>query len=569
MVPDADSPSRPITVLVIDDDPDFLDLTKCYLEETGDIRVETARSGDRALRLLDERIYDAVVSDYRMPVMDGLCFLDHVQEHHPHMPFILSTGFSHDDLIRRALGMGAAGYHRKGPDLEVTSAELAHLIRNAVGRQRAEAAREREHGLICRVFHTSDDLIVFFTPDGTVTSWNPAISLLTGVPAREAVGRQINEWIPRGCEADAREIAAHIHGGNRLDHFPFRCLRKDGMTVPIDLSISPIAESSGAIWMYVAVARPSTEQRKQCLLKRTLESVFVGCLIAQQDGSVTFLNDAARGIMGLDPATTVHLADILSRDVWEETISPALRSDGKWHGEVSAVRPDGSAYRLDLSAVVDHDSVTHDLTTVVFCVETTQRRQTEDDLLETLKEKSALLGGADRRVLKGLRALSGLIRPDASDPGDAEAHLKECEGRVRALSLVYESTKNGRVEMRPHFSALAAACPGAGAHDLDVEEISLDQETAIAVTLVLNELITSALRDGAGMRLRIGLQRGIEGYLLTVEGGDGREIPEGVLQLVRSGLHGSLSVVREGGTAVSVRFPDPEQVPARRPLEGA
>ncbi len=66
--------SQKIAILYVDDEPPLLDVTKLYLERTGQFTVDTAESASIALQKLETTSYDAVVSDYQMPGMDGIQF---------------------------------------------------------------------------------------------------------------------------------------------------------------------------------------------------------------------------------------------------------------------------------------------------------------------------------------------------------------------------------------------------------------------------------------------------------------------------------------------------------------
>ena len=64
-----------ISVLLIDDEPDHLAIAKHHLEETGVFSVDICPSAHEALARLSRKQYDALVSDYEMPVMTGLDLL--------------------------------------------------------------------------------------------------------------------------------------------------------------------------------------------------------------------------------------------------------------------------------------------------------------------------------------------------------------------------------------------------------------------------------------------------------------------------------------------------------------
>lgn len=91
------------TVLLVDDEQDVLDSIREVLEwGIPNLDVVTATSGKAGLTILDRRSVDLVVSDFKMPGMDGLEFLDQCGLRHPRVPRAILTAFLTDDLEKRA-----------------------------------------------------------------------------------------------------------------------------------------------------------------------------------------------------------------------------------------------------------------------------------------------------------------------------------------------------------------------------------------------------------------------------------------------------------------------------------
>ena len=129
-----------IRVLHVDDQPAVATMTADLLERAHDrIEVVVEHSGRSGMARLsgETPAIDCVVSDYDMPDMDGLAFLDEVRAHHPNLPFILYTGMGSDRLERVALDRGATAYFEKGTDPRKFE-RMADRIGCAVESYRAE-----------------------------------------------------------------------------------------------------------------------------------------------------------------------------------------------------------------------------------------------------------------------------------------------------------------------------------------------------------------------------------------------------------------------------------------------
>src|SRR5687767_527553 len=93
------SPSQRRTLLLVDDEPDILDSVSTVLEwGIPGLDVVTALSGKAGLAILDRRPVDLIVSDFKMPNMDGLEFLYQCGLKHPRTPRAILTAFLTDDL---------------------------------------------------------------------------------------------------------------------------------------------------------------------------------------------------------------------------------------------------------------------------------------------------------------------------------------------------------------------------------------------------------------------------------------------------------------------------------------
>jgi len=126
-----------IRILHVDDEPDFLDVSATVLErESENLRVETATDGESALERLDREQFDCLVSDYDMPGMNGIEFLEAVRERDKALPFILFTGKGSEEVASDAISAGATDYLQKETGSEQYKI-LNNRIRNAVEQYQA------------------------------------------------------------------------------------------------------------------------------------------------------------------------------------------------------------------------------------------------------------------------------------------------------------------------------------------------------------------------------------------------------------------------------------------------
>jgi DNA-binding NtrC family response regulator len=104
-----------IRVLIVDEDQDVLGLTEAFLERESDaIAVETEQGAQRALDRIETGEIDCVVSDYRMPEMDGLELFEAVRERDPDVPFLLFSAAADQETVEKASEAGVTEFIQKG-----------------------------------------------------------------------------------------------------------------------------------------------------------------------------------------------------------------------------------------------------------------------------------------------------------------------------------------------------------------------------------------------------------------------------------------------------------------------
>ncbi len=206
-------------VLYVDDESTLLDISKIFLEKEGMFAVDGLTSATEALERIKTRRYDAIISDYQMPEMNGIDFLKTLRACGDTTPFIIFTGRGREEIIILALNEGADFYLQKGVDLKSQYTELAHKINQAVARKRGEKALAESEERYRSVVNDQTELIARFTPDGIITFANEAyrsyFAPLIDLP--EVIGKNIRDVMQ---VSDCAEMKKFI--GSLTRHTPIR-----------------------------------------------------------------------------------------------------------------------------------------------------------------------------------------------------------------------------------------------------------------------------------------------------------------------------------------------------------
>jgi PAS domain S-box-containing protein len=241
-------------ILIVDDDPALLEaLPRALRLRLEGIGIDTSETAADALERIREEDYDAIVTDIKMPGMDGLALLREIRSVRPKTPTLLITGHGEHDLAVQALRGGAYDFVQKPIDRDYFVASLERAIQ--LRRLDREVERQR-HALEqhARVLEHVDDGVFLVDEAGVIRHWNPAAQAITGLGEEDVVDRPAEAALP-GWEAIGSLIpVAEVPGpGSRA-----------AKTVPLELdgrelwlSISGVKFADGVVYAF----RNLTEER--------------------------------------------------------------------------------------------------------------------------------------------------------------------------------------------------------------------------------------------------------------------------------------------------------------------
>ena len=117
-----------IKILVVDDETDMRQLLKRSLEPDLGCLVETASSGETALKILEESHFDMVLADIKMPGMDGLELLERIKREYPDLTVLMMTAFGQIETAVEAMKRGAYDFITKPFDHDALILRLQKAV---------------------------------------------------------------------------------------------------------------------------------------------------------------------------------------------------------------------------------------------------------------------------------------------------------------------------------------------------------------------------------------------------------------------------------------------------------
>ena len=297
------SNNKLLSVLLVDDEEKITELLSYSLRKES-YEIISAKSGQQALAVMNDKEIEILVTDIRMPGMDGLALTRRVRVEYPNVQIIIMSAHGELDSAVEALKLGAVDFLQKPLDAKVlqislnSSAEKWHL-RNALNIAQRELEAEKE--LLAVTLNSIGDGVIATDLKGQVTLINGIAEELTGWSKEKAFTKPlsevfniINEKTGIVCENPVEKVLKTGRIIGLANHTAL--ISKDGSEKSIADSAAPIRNKNNEIVGTVLVFRDVTlENLVSAELSKTKRLESVGLLAG---GIAHDFNNFLTGIMG-------------------------------------------------------------------------------------------------------------------------------------------------------------------------------------------------------------------------------------------------------------------------------
>ena len=177
------------SVLLIDDEPEILNIFRLLSERSGEMTIETASSAEDGFGHLEKRRFDAIIVDYDIPGINGIQFLKILRNRRDTTPVIFFTGEGREHTAIEALNNGANFYLKKADDPPVQQYQrILAMVKSSVDGACLGKSAGTSQKVIEDMIHFTSDPGFALDSSGTVIAWNESLEQLTDTPASAMMG---------------------------------------------------------------------------------------------------------------------------------------------------------------------------------------------------------------------------------------------------------------------------------------------------------------------------------------------------------------------------------------------
>ncbi len=451
---------------------------------------------------------------------------------------------------------------------------IARQLGFGLERLRAEEDTRR----LASIVDNSQDAIISKNLDGIIQTWNRGAERIFGYTAEEVVGKPVTILMPPERIDEEPGILARLRAGERIDHYQTVRRHKDGTLLDISLTVSPIRDKTGRIVAASKIARDISAQKRaeealrdsERRLQVLLAAIPAAIYTTDAEGKITYYNEAAVALAGRRPIVGSDEWCVSWKLYWPDgtplphdqcPMALSLKENRPIRGkEAVAERPDGSRIPFIPFPTPLHDANGKLTGAINMLVDVSERKQAET-------QQRVLMRELNHRVKNNMQMLQSLLFMASQQTQNSEARtvLGDVSKRIAAMAaaqgVLYGASSANNFNAAEFVDAVCQVAqqsfPPSVSIVREVATAELDNDRAMPLALVLNELLTNAVKYGCSggdaTQIRVGLANGSGFELYVEDDGPGFDLQSvrhrssglKLVQLLARQLRGQLEVTRE------------------------
>jgi PAS domain S-box-containing protein len=456
------------------------------------------------------------------------------------------------------------------------------------------SGRKRLEERFRQVVESAPNAMVMIGPAGMIEMVNAQTERVFGYDRSELLGKPIEMLVPQRFRPNHPALRTAFFSsplsrpmGAGRDLYG---LKKDGSEFPVEIGLNPIETDEGTM-VLSAIVDISARKRLEERFRQVVESAPNAMVMIGPGGMIEMVNAQAERVFGYQRAELLgQPIEMLVPERFRRQ-HPGLRTafftepNSRPMGagrDLYGLRKDGSEFAVEIGLnPIETDEGTMVLSAIV---DISDRKQKEERIQAALREKDLLLGEIHHRVKNNLQVVNSLLDLQIdriADPAVLDM-LRQSQNRIKSMALIhqtlYESKDFVQVDFSNFLDTMAPTLVASYAVDtdrinltIDAAEVLLPIHAAIPCGLIVNELVSNALKHGFPDHRPGGIQISLasdgQGHASMSVSDDGIGMPEDLdltqtgtlgLQLVSlltDQLGGTIEMQRANPTRFVLRFP--------------
>ena len=245
-------------ILYIDDDRDFLDLFSIMFRKW--LKITTVSAPKTAIEICSQENFDAIITDYEMPEINGLELLEKLKEKNPDLPVIFYTGQGNEEIAREAFVKGAADYFTKEIRGFAHREKLINSIIRASKETRASRERKQNEEKYRYIFEHIRDVYFEISLAGEILELSPSIEEVLKYQKNELLGGSFYEIFVNPHLKDT--FIVQILQREKIPDYEIFLKDKYHKVIPCSINVILVKDDSGNPLKIIGSLRNITERKK-------------------------------------------------------------------------------------------------------------------------------------------------------------------------------------------------------------------------------------------------------------------------------------------------------------------